>query len=89
LRDACVATGMNMGRGTRPWGRVRVAARALVVYESQLVGGLRSGVAQLCTEQRAERSNVRAVGISAEEPIFAFGRSWGMHWCRVKRYLER
>jgi hypothetical protein len=56
---------------------------------SQLVGGLRSGVAQLCTEQRAERSNVRAVGISAEEPIFAFGRSWGMHWCRVKRYLER
>lgn len=32
FRDACVATGMKSGSWTWPWGRVRFAARALVVY---------------------------------------------------------
>lgn len=32
LSEACVATGMKMGRLTGPWGRVRTEARARVVY---------------------------------------------------------
>lgn len=50
LRDACVATGMKIGRETSPWGNRRVLARALVVYEcnnqtSQVyaIGGLGLG----------------------------------------------
>jgi hypothetical protein len=35
LSDACVATGMKMGRGTGPWGRCSVAARAFVTWRRQ------------------------------------------------------
>jgi hypothetical protein len=42
FRDACVATGMKMGRGTGPWGRCSVAARAFVTWRGQ-TGMLPSG----------------------------------------------
>jgi hypothetical protein len=35
LSEACVATGMKMGRGTGPWGRWSVAARALVTCHTE------------------------------------------------------
>ncbi len=36
LIEACVATGIKIGRETRPWGRVRIDARAFVVYNSDM-----------------------------------------------------
>lgn len=33
LTEACVATGIKIGRETGPWGRLRTEARAFVVYK--------------------------------------------------------
>ena len=34
LSEAWVATGMNIGSGTGPWGSVRIEARAFVVFHN-------------------------------------------------------
>lgn len=60
--DAWVATGMKIGRGTEPWGSVRVLARALVVYSkaSDWNGAYRC---RCLTEHFAWRSKVKAEGM--------------------------
>lgn len=42
LSDACVATGMNMGSSTGPWGRIRVEALALLVEQRALMSKVKA-----------------------------------------------
>jgi hypothetical protein len=55
LREACVATGMNMGRLTGPWGRTRTAARARVVCYSK------DERQEICSRSRSRRARRNAV----------------------------
>ena len=58
FNDACVATGINIGSGTAPWGSVRREALALVVYKSSAM--IKASQRYLLTEHLATMSKVKA-----------------------------
>ena len=58
FNDACVATGMNIGSVTGPWGSVKREALALVVYRClELIYGIEE---RPLTEHLATISKVKA-----------------------------
>ncbi|KAJ8109655.1 hypothetical protein OPT61_g7304 [Boeremia exigua] len=63
FKEACVATGIKMGRGTGPWGRCSVAARALVTCVMLDTSLLISALPP--TEHFPNSSNLSADGMGA------------------------
>jgi hypothetical protein len=81
-----VATGMKMGRGTGPWGRWSVAARALVTYSrgGEMTGRTikRDVFVEMPTEHFPSSSNESAEGIDAG----AMGGGWC--YCESTMYVR-
>lgn len=73
LSEAWVATGIKSGSWTGPCGSVRVAARAFVVCDEELVGEVEDEDG--LTEHRATRSNVNAEGIEVVGVIVWFSKT--------------
>jgi hypothetical protein len=81
-----VATGMKMGRGTGPWGRWSVAARALVTYSrgGEMTGRTinRDVFVEMPTEHFPSSSNESAEGID----VGAMGG--GLCYCESAMYVR-
>ena len=70
-----MATGMKMGSGTGPWGRMRFAARALVTYKISSDCGREETPYRAFAQQLECQSRGHSHGSHAV-PRCAFGGCW-------------